>query len=307
MKRLKYSLSGFLRSLQISRYTVFAFVEGKDLDPYFYGKICHEVCFDHGENHKIKTAEELPWHGGGKASLILFYKYLQSKKKLVTHFKGKRTIIFFFLDKDIDDILKTRCRSLHVVYTKYYDIYNHIFLFGNILDAIAATASIDVYEISQLSIFKNDWCMNAAQRWKKWVELCLFAKLNNVNVSNYHHASKINKPLNGNVDDEEYKKCKELMRTSLGWTQEKLEKEIIIIQSRVNKYFTSGKQDIVFKGKWYPQILELDLKNAFDEQSCNLKGFNKRIASVLITSIDFSDSWSKNLRDTIAEVLENTN
>jgi len=96
MSRLKHTLKGFIRSLQISRINIFAFVEGRDLDPYFYGGICKQVCDSAGNTYSIRTSKEAPYNAGGKKSLIKFYRYLRRSKNLDTIFKGKRTVLVFF-------------------------------------------------------------------------------------------------------------------------------------------------------------------------------------------------------------------
>jgi len=63
--------------MQISERRVFAFVEGKTTDPYFYGRICESVCQQIDISYIICMAQELPTQTGGKKSLITFFEYLR--------------------------------------------------------------------------------------------------------------------------------------------------------------------------------------------------------------------------------------
>ncbi|MDP3260716.1 MAG: hypothetical protein Q8M34_09050, partial [Thermodesulfovibrionales bacterium] len=112
--RLVHSRSGYLRYMQMSKASLFALCEGKDLDPFFYGQICKCVCAQRGTIYEICKASELPPHAGGKTTLIEFYDYLRRKGCLVSTLGGKITRVVLFLDKDIDDLTKSRRRSAHV-------------------------------------------------------------------------------------------------------------------------------------------------------------------------------------------------
>src|SRR6266496_6775444 len=101
MTRLTYSRPGFRRSMQLSSSTVFAFVEGRDSDPYFYDRVCSSVCSRTKIAYRIVRADQLS-HDGGKAVLLQFFDYLRTVNSLIDTFTGKRTISIFYLDKDLD-------------------------------------------------------------------------------------------------------------------------------------------------------------------------------------------------------------
>jgi len=148
MSRLRHSESACLRRLQISRHNLFAFVEGPTLDPFFYGRICLQACKNNGISYRVCTANELPENAGGKTSLVRFYRYVRAKGKLVSELNGKRTALVFFLDKDLDDIGRCKCRSHHVIYTKYYDAQNHVFKHADFIRGVSSAASIDISELA---------------------------------------------------------------------------------------------------------------------------------------------------------------
>ena len=106
-----------------------------------------------------------------------FYDFLRARKALVSTFKGKKTIIGFLVDKDIDDILRRKRRSPHVVYTKYYDVENHIFAAGDLREAAASSASLNRQSLSTVMPNSAVWCKSKADIWRDWVKVCVLAKV----------------------------------------------------------------------------------------------------------------------------------
>src|ERR1043165_5845722 len=142
-KRLTHtSFAAYRRLMQMSNVKVFVFVEGWS-DRYFYDKICNATLRSKGMPYQIVLAQELPSTTGGKTALLDFYSYLNRYSSLLNDFQGKRTFALFFLDKDIDDLLKKTKKSPHIVYTQYYAVENHIIAHANLVEAIGAAASLD--------------------------------------------------------------------------------------------------------------------------------------------------------------------
>jgi hypothetical protein len=146
------SEESYLRAMQMSSAQLMVFVEGKNFDKYFYGNICQAV---YTEKYKICLAEEISLSNnqgetksaGGKKSLISWFKYLEQHSKLVNdNIEGKKQIVVFFLDKDVDDLLGKLIISPHLIYTKCYNIENHIFVEGDLNKAAAVIASHDPQE-----------------------------------------------------------------------------------------------------------------------------------------------------------------
>src|SRR5260370_25975172 len=127
MTRLIHTRGGFKRLMQMAKVTVFVFVEGKDVDPYFYGEICHRVLADANVSYEIVRASRIA-QSGGKEPLLGFYSYLSATGSLLTTFQGKRLAAICFLDNDIDDVLHEKRHSDHIVYTEHYSVENHLFV-----------------------------------------------------------------------------------------------------------------------------------------------------------------------------------
>ena len=52
------------------------------------------------------------------------------------------------------------------------------------------------------------------------------------------------------------------MRKQLGWDKPQFEEKYRKIQCVVDRRYRNGREDEVFKGKWYQSILEMDLRDA---------------------------------------------
>jgi hypothetical protein len=292
MSRVKHSLAGYIRRLQISKNQLFIFVEGTENDQFVYGMICKNVCsFPQAINYSVRAASELPYKTGGKCAIVKFYRYARKKKNLVSELNGKKTALAFCLDKDIDDLMKSKCKSDHVIYTRFYDIQNHIYLNSNFILGVSSALSIDPSELSQHSIF-NNWCSDATKRWREWIIICIISIKHESPIPNYRLTSQINKPLNGRTDSKLYEAALNNLKQKKGWTQEKLEKELKKVEVLVDNYYLLNSIDILFKGKWYSTLLELDLRDYFSSRPLQLNGVGKRATSSLSTTLDFSQPWT---------------
>src|SRR5216684_3889626 len=104
--------------MQMSATRVFIFVEGRNTDVFFYGEISRPVCEALGLEHEIVRADRVSG-SGGKQSLLALYTYLKTRDSLVDRSKATESWCLFYLDKDVDDILRQVLLSPHVVYTPF--------------------------------------------------------------------------------------------------------------------------------------------------------------------------------------------
>ncbi len=303
MSRLKHSRTGYLRSLQISRHQVFAFVEGTQVDPFFFGEICRRVCQPNGVGYLVRPARELPGSAGGKSAVIAFYRYARSKARLVSELGRKRTVIVFFLDKDLDDMTRKKCRSPHVIYTTYYDVQNHVFRHSDFGLAAAAAASLDRQELMAHPTFAGNWCQGAARRWREWIALCMLSVKHGVPNANYRVASQVNTPINGPLDLAKYSSAVQTLASSLGVAADVVDRRVDVLRSGIEKQLSGGTYDRVFKGKWYALLLEADLRDAFTANQHQFNGVAGRAAAVMAATMDFSQPWAESFSRPLAELV----
>ena len=64
--RIIHSPKAYLRYMQMSQVVVFGFVEGQEIDPYFYGQICAVVSNQRQIAYQISKTNEIPPNSGEK-------------------------------------------------------------------------------------------------------------------------------------------------------------------------------------------------------------------------------------------------
>ena len=298
MSRLIHSRNGYHRYMQMSRARAFVFVEGKTNDPYFYGKFCESVFHPTGIIYQIVRAQELPGGTGGKQSLDNFFLFLRRRKELISNFKGKTTGTVFFFDKDVDDLLRKQRRSGHVVYTQHYDIENHLFAEGDLGEAGAAASSLDGYSMKTgLGNYEN-WRRRAAEAWKEWVKLCLFARKKNINCEcTYSLSSRINNPLYGPVDPTAHAFHLNILKAGSGLSDQQFSEAFRRVSRLVDELYARGDHDRVFKGKWYSSFLDAEIRSIAGARPINSNGLVNRLISAIALTVDYNRPWAENFKE----------
>ena len=291
--------------MQLSQVLVFAFVEGKDMDPYFFGQICAAVCNQRQISYQICRADEILSNSGGKEALLVFYDFLRKQTGLNSNPWGKKTIAIFFLDKDIDDITRRRRRSRHVIYTRYYDVQNEIFLNGDLCQGCASAASLDPVRLASLLSDSHTWCKHAAQRWQDWVVLCIIAKIKSIRqVCNYRVHSKVQNPITGEVDAPRLEARVKEMAVRSGMALADFEALLESVKRKVRRYYSSGQQDKVFKGKWYSALLDEDINRLMGQSAFSRHGLSTSVNSAVGATLRFSDSWAQYYVSRLADLID---
>ena len=214
-----------------------------------------------------------------------------------------QTTVLIFLDKDIDDHLRTKKRSPHVTYTPYYDIENHLFRSGDLMNAVAVAASVDPTRLMDHATINQDWCLRAAVRWKQWVTFCVFVRKYGLAAANFRVTSRINRPVNGPVDEscveEHHASLRLLWPSGMGDYDEAFGS----CEDYVERIFARGEHDRLFRGKWYATLLECDVKCA-GLDGARHAGLAKRVGAALMTTLDFEQDWAKPFRAAVNRVLD---
>lgn len=303
MKPITRSFKAFHREMQISRHPVFIFVEGKKIDPYFYGKIASSVCQSNGITYSLHKAVEFSKQGGGKQVLLSFFRYLKRKSSLVDNFKGQTTVSVFFLDKDIDDVLRIQLKSSHLIYTAHYDVYNHIYLEGNLTEAISAAASIDPNVVKDQFSDCEGLRRELACLWKDWIKLCIYAAKKKIKcMENYSVNSAINNTTDGSLNIRTHSSCINGMKKQLGFTDAKFNRSFKRISELVDEIYNNNCQDSIFKGKWYCVLLAVHIKRIFGTTAdCN--GLEDRITSAIEPTLNYDESWADHFKLPLENII----
>lgn len=290
--RLTYtSDKAFFRSLQMSRTNLFIFIEGKT-DRYLYSKICESHFLNSKETYEIRLAAELPGNQGGKKRLIKYFKYLNRSKDLVNNSFSKKTICLFLVDKDVDDILNKIIVSDHLHYTKYYSIENYFFLYGNIIESIAAATSLEHKKLMKhFNIDNSMWCKNAAVNWKEWVKFCVFSRYRNVNcICNYSVPSKLQNPYE-EVENTKYNDHLNEIRKKSKLTNIGFKRVFNKISNLVDELYDTDQHNKIFNGKWFVDFLIADVKSLAGNKPYITSSLNDRILVSLQVSLNVNQSW----------------
>jgi hypothetical protein len=291
--------------MQISNPKVFVFVEGQDSDPYFYDRVSDSVCSAPHIAYRIVRAEQIG-RGAGKNALLQFFYYLRTVNSLFDNFTGKRTISIFYLDKDLDDINRKKVFSDHVVYTEPYCVENYLFAHGDLINAACAAASLEREILEQSIGSPADWTQRMAGLWKEWLTLCLFASRHSLNVqSNYsRNESAINVPPNGPVSQRLLIERKADLEVAFGKSSAEFNGAFRCVERTVDRLYRVGKHDVIFKGKWYRRLLQLQIEQAAATQTFNAHALANSIVSALRQSLDFEQSWSARLRTPLQRLVD---
>jgi hypothetical protein len=294
-----------VRSLQMGDINLFVFVEG-DEDGFFYGNLCSAVLSGTGLSHKIINPMKLPCSSFGKKALIELFKYLDSKSILVNEHKGKKTGFLFFLDKDVDDLMDLQINSEHIVYTYFFDVENHIIEHGDLIRGCAVAAAMDPQEIARCIGNQADWLRNAAQLWKDWVKICVFAKVKILEKCphNYMNDSQINAPLTGAVDKRLWEESRAKLKSASGLSETNFSGEYDRISRFVDDLYEKGKHGKVFKGKWYKRFLVEQIRQLVKTTCGKEAGFEGHIFRDIAGTLDFKADWTKYFSQPLQRVID---
>ena len=302
MSRLTHPYSAYIRALQMTRTQMLVFVEGKNGDVNYYAKICSVIAERNNVDYEIRMAEELPGATGGKTRLIEFHDFLRSKRKLITDFESKKTGVIFIVDKDVDDFKRTIKRSKHLIYTLYHSVENHIFNDGDLVQGVAAAASMDPNIVAYFIGNQRYWLENSAYRWLDWVKICVFINKYKIRgQANYGVSSRVNNPIFDPVDTVAHAQVLASIETSSGMIPADFVAKYELVSRKVEILYTSGQHDFVFKGKWYSLFLQDTAMAVCGVRPFRLDKFSAHITSHVAATVTISqnsfDHFSVKLND----------
>ncbi|MFE1264914.1 hypothetical protein ACFW5X_30910 [Streptomyces albogriseolus] len=284
--------------MQMSRVPVFAFVEGVNVDGYVHGANCDRALSPLGIDYRVAPADELPGAGGGKSRLKSYYSHLAEHGSLATDFKGKVTIVLFFMDKDVDERLGLLINSPHVLYTWFYDVENHVFHEGDVAGAVSSSCSLAPNWCRQEFGGRGSWQEVAARTWIEWVRLCFAAKSLRISgAANYGRPSAVNPTAHLAADASlvaEYSAKLKSDSQAADVSERQWNEAFAVVDSE----YANGYWDTVFKGKWYAHILFSQVI-----ANCPNKIDSKHLAASLVkhvaATMNFNSPWSLAMQQAI--------
>jgi hypothetical protein len=299
--RIKHSPGAVRRLIQMTAARVTIFVEGRDLDPDFYSRLCGPVCHEQGVSYEIIIADRIAGGGGGKGVLINFFETLRRKKVLFDRTGPVSKLVMFYVDKDVEDIFRTKRRSGHLVYTSRFCVENHIFFEGDLTASLATAGSLDQQKIQNRIPDPELWRRHAAESWREWIALCLAAhKLRLGGESSYSvdHAS-----IDSRVNTINLAKCRVDLQVRSGKSVSDFNAIVTWATKLVDRCLWQGEHDRIFKGKWYPVFAMHELEQAAAGEPFNKNGAKDRLIGSLISTMRFDDSWTEHFRQPLRAAM----
>jgi len=285
MNKLQHSISATKRTLQMSDYQLFVFVEGTS-DKYFYGEICNVVCNNTLKYH-VYEAEKAPFCKdeirnkklSGKSGVLALFTCFNENSLLTVEFKGRKKVAVFFLDKDVDDLLDKKIDSGHLIYTKHYDVENHIFMEGNVIKGAASATDMTAQEVHEKILNPHDWTFQVAKKWGIYVKLCFFAVKTETTIRECQYGREILPPTFNSTCESDFLTNQDYLECS----------------ALLDKLYDQHEHNLVFKGKWYAGLLDRELTNK--------AGKHEKILSCIQTTLDFKATWAEHFKQPLRKLL----
>jgi len=302
--RLVHSNPGLIRACQMSAASVFFFVEGKTDRP-FYSKLCETILSPISISYEIRLASELAAEfGSGKQALLSLHDKLVQDSLLLTSLENKKTVIGFFLDKDVDDYCNRQVHSVHLIYTEFYTVDNYYFRNGDLQDSVCEATNVDIGRVrAAIPGVNTDWLNHAAATWLEWTAICLFVAQRNLGYrANYNVNSCINRnkglyydELDKVLLDAELKNLQRQSKlTSLGF-----KRTFNRTFCKTEKIFRAGDQDKIFNGKWYACFLAHDAEKLAKAHSGSVRRLPDKLRENLRQSLHYSEPWTDYFKEKI--------
>jgi hypothetical protein len=281
---------------------VFIYVEGRDLDPDFYGRLFRAICLEQGLAYDIIVADRIAGGGGGKGVLIRLFEYLRDRGALVDRSGPAPKLVMFYVDKDTDDVFRRKRKSNHVVYTSYYCLENHLFCEGDLLPSIATAGSVDLQLVRNRIADPVQWRRNAANRWREWIVLCLTAqKLHLGGEASYSVA---HVTVDARVNPANLVACRADLQARSGMPAGQFDQIIAWARNRVSESISLGEHDRIFKGKWYVVFVQHELDQiGLAHGPINRNGAIDRLIGSLIATLPYNEPWAEHYKEPLRRAI----
>ncbi|WP_143673754.1 hypothetical protein [Streptomyces sp. or20] len=279
----------------------FIFVEGRHGDEYVHSNNCDFALSGMPVQYEVIRAENIYGDGSGKTRLLTHYEMLESSGQLISRLKGEVAVSVFFMDKDLDDLKGRQIDSEHVIYTTLYDVENHIFQEGDLRRAVAAACNFSPQRVRRELPDGNLWQARIAGYWKEWVRLCFAANMLRLHgESNYGRPSPLNPDPCGPPAVEKVatfeRRSHAMARKSnpngcADWNEARRQVDIL---------YEIGRQDEVFKGKWYADILAQWLINL--DPDMDKRALSANLVKHMAATMQFDSTWSRGVQEGVRKL-----
>jgi hypothetical protein len=300
--RLTRDYQAHLRAIQISNNELFAYCEGRQIDPYIYSEILSKSGISRSHKFAIHRIEHITGTGG-KDALFKLHDYMRTRKHLISKYKGKFLYCVFFVDKDIDDLQRKTRRSLHIFYTALYDIEVHLYRDGNLRRSIAVALSTDVKSIPVKYDVPAVWIESKAFEWRHWLTLCIFSKIYDIQSDcSYKRPSIINNTSDEMELLEKFESFKLNLFKLSKLEKSEFQKKFQKVENKIESLSRDRALSSILKGKWLIGIISSELRDDLFGLKPDFNAFSHKLLTALQSNFDFYSNWSTQIMERLCEL-----
>lgn len=295
-------MSAFRRYMQMSATELFAFVEGKDTDPFFYDRVVRPICEAAGIACDILRSDFITGTGG-KATLLELHDYLRTADSL-KQVGATRKWCVFFLDKDVDGVIGRLISSPHIVYTPVYSVENILFIHGELVIAAAAASSLEMEKIRAKIPDANDWRRQKAEHWKEFLILSLLSHKLRINCDCHYgrNTSPLNAPAEAPTDRHRAVAITAELQERSGLPAAKFDLKLRSVRRYVACIYRKGLHDSLFNGRWYLEFLRREINSAAGGRRHNNPA-TATLTTALTLTLDFEAPWTQHFRNPLRQLI----
>ena len=235
---------------------------------------------------------------------MALYRHLEAADSLTERSKGKESWCLFYLDKDVDDILGETVLSSHIVYAPCYTVENALFMYGDVIRAMAAASSLDAVGLTRRIPDKTAWAREKATAWREFVALCLFSQKYGIHTDCTYKCS--SSPLHGGVAEtvaDRLQARKVELQQRSGLTAEQIERKFRASLRMIDRIYRKNQHDSVFNGKWYVPLLMREIEVEAGGEQYSTHALSNGLTAALKATLDFNATWTEHFRAPLRELI----
>lgn len=289
----------------MSRHRIFAFVEGKVVDPSFYDKLVRSALRKTGHTHEVLPITAITGNGG-KPEQVKFYTYLRRSRRLNQKNNGGTVSAVFFVDRDFDEQRQIMIRSKNVIYTTHYNVEAEVFANADGVEALARATGMTEADSVAFHSSQSGWVDRLATLWRDWIELCLLSVAADSQCGiKPARQSTIQTTTFGPVDPHKAISARQFVkRTALHPDAEQFERLAAAECSKIEA--KHGSLRPLLSGKHLGQYLEWLVSSAPCAERCKTQGLGSTAALFYLSALDFELPWSEPFKQPLRKLLAST-
>ncbi|QKE82768.1 hypothetical protein [Arthrobacter sp. NEB 688] len=288
--------------MKTSRYRLFVFVEGRELDVPFYDGISRTALAATGFEYTVERIVAVQGHEG-KSGLEEYYEYLRDQRKLNQANSRGRVSALFFMDRDFDPIIKSQLpRTKNIALTRTYNVEAEVFDSADPVRALADLASLSDGEAARVAADLGKWQHELADKWSTWLELCVISvALGSQCRTKPKSQSRINSPVFGPVSDIAAAAESELVSTTATCEDPVVRRQVI--EERLSKALRRNGHFPLLSGKHLGAYLEERLRAHPIAQHGHMRALAGAASRVHLARLDFGGEWADYYRRKILQAV----